>query len=81
MFEQNKYAQMSREELLLKEIALKKRQKNLTLICVVVTLLTLISIYRKTTGLMSSWIILIVLFFIAKTGSDLKKVQEEIKNR
>ena len=81
MLEENKYAQMSREELLLKEIALKKRQKNLTLICVVVTLLTLISIYRKTTGLMSSWIILIVLFFIAKTGSDLKKVQEEIKNR
>lgn len=81
MAEQNKYSQLSHEELLLKEANLKKRQKFLAIICVVVTLLALISIYKKTTGLMSSWSILIALFFALKTGSDLKKVQEEIKTR
>jgi|JI10StandDraft_1071094.scaffolds.fasta_scaffold347387_2 uncharacterized membrane protein YkgB len=81
MAEQNKYSQLSHKELLLKEADLKKRQKFLAVICVVVTLLTLISIYKKTTGLMSSLSILIALFFTLKTGSDLKKVQEEIKTR
>ena len=81
MAEQNKYSQLSHKELLLKEADLKKKQKFLAVICVVVTLLVLISIYRKTTSLMSSLSILIALFFTLKTGSDLKKVQEEIKTR
>lgn len=76
-----KYSKLSIQELLIKENELKKHQKIAVVFCVIMTLSTFFQVYMKSTGLWSSWLILMALFFMMKFGGDLKKVQDEIKKR
>ena len=82
MLEQNNYSNLSKEELLAKETKLKRNQKFSTIICFAAVANVLLGIYlHQSRGVFSIFLILGALFFIVKYGSELKKVQEEIKSR
>ena len=81
MNKENKYASFTKDELVKEELKLKNFQKVSVVFCVICTFSVLILVYKKApTGLWSTWSILIALFFMAKFGSDLKKIQVEFEN-
>ena len=79
---QNEYSKFTKEELIEKEKKLKMNNK----IAIAVTFLSvcnvLVGIYlHKNRGIFTIFLILGGLFFMTKFGTDLKKVQAELKNR
>ena len=79
---QNEYSKYTNEELKVKENNLKRSQKIAIIVCFLAVGNVLVNVYlKKNSGVFIVFLILGALFFMAKTGSDLKKVQEEIKTR
>ena len=79
---QNVYSKDTNEELKVKENNLKRSQKIAIIVCFLAVGNVLVNVYlKKNSGVFIVSLILGALFFMAKTGSDLKKVQEEIKTR
>lgn len=79
---QNEYSKYTNEELKVKENNLKRTQKIAIIVCFLAVGNVLVNVYlKKNSGVFIVFLILGALFFMAKTGSDLKKVQEEIKTR
>ena len=79
---QNDYSNYTNEELKVKENNLKRSQKIAIIVCFLAVGNVLVNVYlKKNSGVFIVSLILGALFFMAKTGSDLKKVQEEIKIR
>ena len=79
---QNEYSKYTNEELKVKENNLKRSQKIAIIVCFLAVGNVLVNVYlKKNSGVFIVSLILGALFFMAKTGSDLKKVQEEIKTR
>ena len=79
MTEKNQYSNLSLEELELKCKSLSNRQKIFVCLAIFSTASVLYAVYMKTK--MHPFLILGVLFFLLNNGSNLKKVEEEIKNR
>ena len=79
---QNEYSKYTNEELKVKENNLKRSQKIAIIVCFLAVGNVLVNVYlKKNSGVFIVFLILGALFFMAKTGSNLKKVQEEIKTR
>lgn len=82
MLEQNEYLNLSKEELLVKEIALKKNRIIALIVCFLAVCSVLVNIYlKKSNGAFVVFLILTSLFLTGKYSTSLKEVQNELKNR
>lgn len=79
---QNEYSKFTKEELIEKEKKLKINNKIAIAVTFLAVCNVLVGIYiNENRGVASVFLILGGLFFMAKFGTDLKKVQAELKNR
>ena len=79
---ENEYSKFTKEELIEKEKKLKMNNKIAFVVTFLAVCNVLVGIYiNENRGVASVFLILGGLFFMAKFGTDLKKVREEIKNR
>ncbi len=79
MFDKKEYSNLSLEELQLKQKSLSNWQKIFIVLTVLSVLNVFYAIYMKSK--MHPFWILGAMFFLLNTGSKLKKIEEEIKNR
>ena len=82
MSPQKNLSKYSKEELLLQELKLKRYQKGAFFVCALVTGSVLLNIYlKKNSGVWICFLLLGIIVVVANLGSDLKKIQDEIKSR
>ena len=79
---QNDYSKFTNDELIKKGKKLKTYNIIATIVCFLAVVNVLVGIYiNKNRGAFTVFLILVSMFLMFKFGSELKKIQEELKNR